>query len=109
MMDNYQATHKITLLPDAARAFMATAKYRLIKRRDSGLMFKAPFTYNELKIKYDGKWLSVCRTDLMDDVATGDFETRTREERIAAYTAGIVYGVRVSDRCFKVIDSATDG
>lgn len=52
--------------------------------------------YNRPLIKWDGKWIGLCRTDLQDDVATGSCETKTAEEWREYYLGHIHFGVRIN-------------
>jgi hypothetical protein len=66
-----------------------------------------------LEIEVDGKWYGLCRTDLMDDVAT-HYMGHTKEGVEAArkhYLSRIQYGARISVEggYFAVIDATTDG
>jgi hypothetical protein len=64
-----------------------------------------------VEILYQGKWLLLARTDLMDDVGTltRSKPSTTPEEFIAFMREKIWFGARVSDRFFSVVDSLSDG
>ena len=66
---------------------------------------------HRVQILYDYQWLDLCRTDLMDDVATFTHEDVTHgiEPIRRYYLTRIHYGVRIDKRSWRVIDSATDG
>ena len=51
--------------------------------------------YNSPRIKWEGEWIDLCRTDLADDVATGLCATKTAEEWRVHYLSHIHYGVRI--------------
>ena len=66
---------------------------------------------DEVQVLVYGEWLSLCRTDSLDDVCTSDSDDAGRplEETRTRYLRKIVYGARVDDERFAVIDSLTDG
>lgn len=61
--------------------------------------------FDRLEVLYDDKWLSLCRTDLVDDVCT----TRSNMTTVDDYIDAVKYGARIDDRLFAVIDATTDG
>lgn len=66
-------------------------------------------SYNKLQIMFNGKWLNVARTDLFDDVCTGLCETKKLAEWKNHYISRVMYGARIKENTFAVIDSVTDG
>jgi len=93
---------------EEALAILDTAEVRIVEKQDdwSG----GPWTDPE--ILHDGKWKSLCRTDMCDDVATGWCTTMTAEEWRSHYRESLLragYGARYSKRRFSIIDSLTDG
>lgn len=64
-----------------------------------------------LEIQVDQQWLSLCRTDLTDDVAT-HIVGHTRggvDEARRHYFSVVGYGARVRDGLFAVVDAYSDG
>ena len=57
-----------------------------------------------VEVLYEGTWLHMARTDLMNDVCTTIGMCNFKH-----YRKQMVYGVRVSDKTFAVIDSLSDG
>ncbi len=68
---------------------------------------------NVLEIKYQDKWLQLARTDLKDDVATNlvgpSDEELLNGTVLEFYKRRIVYGARLTDKAFNVVDSFSDG
>ena len=64
---------------------------------------------------YDGHWRHLCRTDLCDDVCTGQcvpydkVHAKTEEQRRRYWIKQVQLGARVSLGRFACIDAATDG
>lgn len=104
------ATDQTWITTDAALAVMAEAMYRLIVHDKDSDAWKMGWT--EPEIYHEGKWKSLCRTDLKDDVATGWSTVKTLEEWREFYTRGLKkyrMGVRYNDRRFSIIDAFSDG
>lgn len=61
-----------------------------------------------IQIKYRGQWRLLGRTDLLDDVRTSVWGVEV-EEAITEAMRTVVYGARVTENGFFVIDRLTDG
>jgi hypothetical protein len=84
---------KFDLSKDDGIAYLKTAK---IKLENVDAIDGWMGAYNRPKIKWEGQWISLCRTDLQDDVATGSCATKTVEEWREYYLGHIHYGVRIT-------------
>ena len=100
---------RVDLAPADARAYMATAQYRLGSEQAWWVQPTRENLSNAIEIFHDGRWKVVLRTDWKDDVATGSYELKTLEQWIEFFIAKIEYGVRFDTRSFAVIDSYSDG
>lgn len=94
-----------------AKRIMDSAEYRL---KTNPPDFAYNKEWNEPEIFHDGKWKSLCRTDLCDDVATGMCANKTLEQWIAHYKKKLrrwteCPSARYDDHRFSVIDAITDG
>ena len=101
---------------EEAMMVMDTAQFRLVDIPAEGGFL----AYNAPEIFHDGKWKSLCRTDLMDDVATGWCTTQTLEDWVEYYREklkrrwraeadGDMPRARYNDRRFSIIDAFSDG
>ncbi len=91
----------VDLSPSQAKRFLRSCESRVAIRE--GLQFA--------QVLHAGEWLTLCRTDLKDDVKTHgrvevDFELAGVVQRYANIAA---YGARVDDSTFAVIDAFSDG
>lgn len=74
-----------------------------------------PYKHIDVEVLYQGSWLTLCRTDLHDDVCTthgtlwGALATVLDKDPVGYYRDKCAYGARVDERRFAVIDSLTDG
>lgn len=65
---------------------------------------------NRCFVEYNGKWLKLCLTDLIDDVGTSANNLSTdRLDPIKYYSRMCHIGVRIDDRSFRVIYALSDG
>lgn len=63
-----------------------------------------------VEVLYRGKWLTLCRTDLADDVRTWiSRPVKDSQEVVREYRDRIRYGARVDDQRFAVVDATSDG
>lgn len=92
----------LTLNRNAAERFIKSAKWR--KRKGGGV-----------EVRYNGKWLHLCRTDLKDDVRTwtsaiaGPGIDPNIVNHIDHYRKTVAYGARITDRAFFIVDAFSDG
>lgn len=83
--------HAVTLNRDETIKLMRSMRWRKAQR-------------GGLEVEYDGKWLSLCRTDLIDNVGTTRCGTTFEQ-----YRRSVAFGARITDDTFFVIDQLTDG
>lgn len=81
----------VDLSVEEGKAYLAAAEIRIV---DEPADWSGP-AYNRPQIKWHDEWINLCRTDLKDDVATGNCVTKTAEEWRAYYMGRIHYGVRI--------------
>jgi hypothetical protein len=87
---------------------MAVAE-RDLKEHDSALCVSAWYSH---RVKIDGKWFDLCRTDLCDDIRTwGSVPLFPVPSDVAQVTANYdkTFGARVTDDTIFIIDSISDG
>lgn len=91
--------HGITLSKEETDAFMAS-----LKPEDKQVMdHRRHPDHKAVYVRYKGEWLQLCREDLDRQVKTYR-ETIEDCERMTA-----LYGARIEDGTFTIVDSTTDG
>jgi hypothetical protein len=88
--------YDVQLTAPQARAALDNIEFRM-ERGAYGVM--------HIEVLYEGKWRSLYRTDLMDDVGT----TSSHMYTVAHYRDAIRFGARIKDDGFGVIDAYSDG
>lgn len=87
----------LTLSRSQARRFIKSAEWR---KRDGG----------GVEVKYEGKWLHLCRTDLKDDVRTWtSWASDSDAHHMDHYRRTVHYGARITDHSFYIVDAVSDG
>ena len=92
MSKQWKAAGKLTLTRREAITLL-----KIIKHRE---------TDKVVEVKYGGKWITMARTDLKDDVCTTMLGAT-----FDSYALSMLYGVRLRESwsCFAVVDSFSDG
>ena len=92
------------LTPEEAKAVLTDVVATSRMTMDAGKWYECVRT----SIKFKGRWLRLCRTDLKDDVRTY-VVLEDEEDPVSYYRERIQYGARVSKTSFAVVDSFSDG
>lgn len=100
---------------DEAKKIMDSAEYRLVEYVEGPPWWTNETKLNKPEIYVNGKWLSLCRTDWKDNVATSSCGFKSLDEWKENYTlrdqdewtGGV--SARMTDGYFAVIDSFSDG
>lgn len=91
----------VTLSADDTRKVLAAAPCRWVDK-----------AWESVAILYRDKWLELGRTDLHDDVRTGagiSLMSNAAPTLVARFIKRVVFGARVTEDGFFVIDRLTDG
>lgn len=99
----------VSMTPAETRAFLKVAEIRVTEYEDTSGWFTKPTKLTRAEIFQGGKWKSLCRTDLHDDVCTTYCVHQSETEYREQYLARVLQGARIDEERFAVIDAYTDG
>lgn len=85
----------------AAQAIMKDAEYKTRKQRNR--------RWVDQFIKYQGKWLRICRVDLANQVASTIYGLDGAPPSFERWAKSIAYGVVATDEDWYIVDATTDG
>jgi hypothetical protein len=88
------------LTPEAASLFLASCEKRMVLQPDYGW----PQRQTRAEVKWEGRWLSMGITTLLDQIGT----YRSGLDA-GGYREHMRYGAVITDACFFVIATMTDG